>query len=36
MVEGANDATTQSADKILAERNITVIPDILANAAILG
>ena len=32
VVEGANDPTTPSADQILAERGITVVPDILANA----
>jgi len=32
VVEGANGPTTADADDILRERNITVIPDILANA----
>jgi len=32
IIEGANGPTTVEADKILAERNIAVIPDILANA----
>lgn len=32
VVEGANGPTTAEADVILAERGITVIPDILANA----
>jgi glutamate dehydrogenase (NAD(P)+) len=32
MVEGANGPTTLEADRILAERGITVVPDILANA----
>ncbi|WP_248910304.1 glutamate dehydrogenase GdhB [Halocatena marina] len=32
VVEGANGPTTSTADSILAERDITVIPDILANA----
>jgi len=32
VVEGANGPTDQAADDILAERGITVIPDILANA----
>ncbi len=32
IVEGANGPTTPSADKILNERGITVVPDILANA----
>ena len=32
VVEGANGPTSVEADKILAERNIAVIPDILANA----
>ena len=32
MVEGANSPTTFAADEILAERGITVIPDLLANA----
>jgi glutamate dehydrogenase (NAD(P)+) len=32
VVEGANEPTTPSADRILADRGITVVPDILANA----
>lgn len=32
IVEGANGPTTPEADKILQERGITVVPDILANA----
>ncbi|MFC7166165.1 glutamate dehydrogenase GdhB [Halospeciosus flavus] len=32
VVEGANGPTTTRADEILAERGVTVIPDILANA----
>jgi len=32
IVEGANGPVTYGADKILAERNVTVIPDILANS----
>jgi glutamate dehydrogenase (NAD(P)+) len=32
VVEGANGPTTSSADSILVERDIAVIPDILANA----
>lgn len=32
VIEGANGPTTPEADAILAERGITVIPDILANA----
>ncbi len=32
IVEGANGPTTPAADLILRERNVTVIPDILANA----
>ncbi|MCP3984457.1 MAG: Glu/Leu/Phe/Val dehydrogenase [bacterium] len=32
VVEGANGPTTPSADSILAERGIPVVPDILANA----
>lgn len=32
IVEAANDPTTTEGDKILSERKIPVIPDILANA----
>jgi len=32
IVEGANGPTTPEADKILEERKIVVVPDILANA----
>ena len=32
IVEGANSPTTVSADKILIENNVMIIPDILANA----
>ena len=32
IVEGANGPTTPAADEILAERGVTVVPDILANA----
>jgi glutamate dehydrogenase (NAD(P)+) len=32
IVEGANGPTTPAADRILGERGITVVPDILANA----
>ncbi|WP_089870671.1 glutamate dehydrogenase GdhB [Halogranum rubrum] len=32
VIEGANGPTTSAADSILAERDIAVIPDILANA----
>lgn len=32
VIEAANGPTTVDADKILAERNITVLPDILSNA----
>ena len=32
VLEGANGPTTQAADAIFAERGITVIPDIIANA----
>lgn len=32
IVEGANGPTTSAADEILAERDVPVIPDILANA----
>jgi len=32
VIEGANGPTTPNADKILEDRNIVVIPDILANA----
>lgn len=32
VVEGANGPTTPEGDRILAERGITVVPDILANA----
>ncbi len=31
IVEGANGPTTPDADKVLRERNVLVIPDILAN-----
>jgi glutamate dehydrogenase (NAD(P)+) len=31
-VEGANGPTTPQADDILAERNILVVPDVIANA----
>jgi len=33
VVEGANAPTTPDADEILDDRGITVVPDILANAA---
>lgn len=33
VIEGANGPTTPSADDILAERKILVIPDVIANAA---
>lgn len=32
VVEGANGPTTRQADKILADRDVLVVPDILANA----
>jgi glutamate dehydrogenase (NAD(P)+) len=32
VVEGANGPTTPAADAVLAERGITVVPDVLANA----
>jgi glutamate dehydrogenase (NAD(P)+) len=32
VVEGANGPTVSEADRILQERNITVVPDVLANA----
>jgi glutamate dehydrogenase (NAD(P)+) len=32
VVEGANQPTTVGADKILSDRGVTVVPDILANA----
>ena len=32
VVEGANGPTTSTADAILADRDVPVIPDILANA----
>lgn len=32
VVEGANGPTTSGGDRVLAERGITVVPDILANA----
>jgi glutamate dehydrogenase/leucine dehydrogenase len=32
IVEGANGPTTPEADRILAERGVTLVPDILANA----
>ncbi|MBI4305905.1 MAG: Glu/Leu/Phe/Val dehydrogenase [Chloroflexi bacterium] len=32
VVEGANGPTTNQADRILADRGVTVVPDILANA----
>jgi glutamate dehydrogenase (NAD(P)+) len=32
IVEGANGPVTATADRILADRGITVVPDILANA----
>lgn len=32
VVEGANGPTTTEADKVLADKGITVVPDILANA----
>merc|ERR1719188_55209 len=33
IVEGSNGGTTVRADKILVEKNILIVPDILANAA---
>ncbi|MFL6651280.1 MAG: Glu/Leu/Phe/Val dehydrogenase, partial [Sulfurifustaceae bacterium] len=32
VVEGANGPTVPDADRILRERNVTVVPDVLANA----
>jgi len=32
VVEGANGPTTSAGDRVLADRGITVVPDILANA----
>ncbi|WP_284329378.1 Glu/Leu/Phe/Val family dehydrogenase [Demequina litorisediminis] len=32
VVEGANGPTTQAADEILTDRDVLVVPDILANA----
>ena len=32
VVEGANGPTTAAGDRVLAERGIVVVPDILANA----
>ena len=32
VIEGANGPTTPAADDILAERNILVVPDVIANA----
>ena len=32
MVEGANSPTTPSADAILNEKGVTIVPDVLANA----
>ncbi len=32
IIEGANGPTTPQADDILAERNILVVPDVIANA----
>ncbi len=32
IVEGANGPTTPEADRILADRDVTIVPDILANA----
>jgi len=32
VVEGANGPTTQATDAVLAERDIPVVPDVLANA----
>ncbi|MET0291821.1 MAG: Glu/Leu/Phe/Val dehydrogenase [Steroidobacteraceae bacterium] len=32
VIEGANGPTTPQADRILAERGITVVPDVIANA----
>ena len=32
LIEGANGPTTPAADDVLAERGITVVPDVIANA----
>jgi glutamate dehydrogenase (NAD(P)+) len=32
MVEGANSPTTPSADSILNDKGVTIVPDVLANA----
>jgi len=32
LIEGANGPTTPGADDLLAERGITVVPDVIANA----
>jgi glutamate dehydrogenase (NAD(P)+) len=32
VVEGANGPTTPAADRILAERGVVVVPDVLANS----
>ena len=32
LIEGANGPTTPGADDVLAERGITVVPDVIANA----
>jgi len=32
IIEGANGPTTPAADDILQERNILVVPDVIANA----